>query len=230
VTRRLRLAWRDRRPFDARGSDTIRILAASDEPDPALDHTENRAALGALDLVVGCGDLAPEQVAFLGDAFKAPFVYVRGNHDHGGAWRTSRQVPVESAGVDDRTLAGVSLLGLGWPGLREIDAGGDRSTPRSETAAWGQVASALKLALVRPPDRPWLVFSHVPPKGAGDTPDDPFHVGFSAYRAVLDRFEPRLWLHGHTTRASQRTPLVERGPTTLVNVTGSVLVELCRAD
>jgi Icc-related predicted phosphoesterase len=88
------------------------------------------------------------------------------------------------------------------------------------------VLSALRLRLLRPGARPWLVVSHAPPRGAGDTPDDPYHVGFGAYRAVLDRIRPPLWLHGHTTRASAPNPIVQRGPTTLVNVTGSVLVEL----
>lgn len=229
MTRRLQLEWRDPRPFDARHSDVIRILAASDEPDPALDHVSNREALGALDLVVGCGDLSPESVAFLGDAFQAPFVYVRGNHDHGGAWRGAPHVPVESAGIDEQTLAGVSLVCLGWPCLDDVEGRGDRVTPRRDGDAWRQVVAKLGLGLLRPASRPWLVVSHVPPKGAGDAPDDPFHTGFAAYRTVLDRLGPRLWLHGHTTRASQRTPIVEHGPTTLVNVTGSVLVELRRA-
>jgi hypothetical protein len=220
VTRRLSLTWEDPRPFRD-GRTSIRILAASDEPDPALDHAANREALGRIDLVVGCGDLSPEQVAFLGDAFRVPLVYVRGNHDHGGAWRVAGNlVPTEASGIDERSLPGVTLLGLPWPGLE----GGGGS--RDEGAAWRQVLGALKLKALLPPALPWLVFSHAPPRGAGDTADDPYHLGFKAYRTVLDRLAPRLWIHGHTTRASQRTPVVEHGPTTLVNVTGSVLVEL----
>ncbi len=217
----MRLPWDDPRPF-ASDRPSLRILAASDEPDPALDHAANRERLGRVDLVVGCGDLDPERVAFLGDAFRAPLVYVRGNHDRGGAWRTAtvNHVPTETSGIDRRSLPGVALLGLPWPGLDDRQAG------RDETAAWGQVIGALKLQLLRPSASPWLVFSHAPPRGAGDTPDDPFHTGFAAYRAVLERLAPRLWLHGHTTRAAQRTPVVEHGPTTLVNVTGSTLVEL----
>jgi len=225
MTRRMTLDWQDPRPFAGRG-ETIRILAASDEPDPALDREVNREALGRIDLVVGCGDLSPDHVAFLGDAFRAPLVYVRGNHDRGDAWRTARNVPTESAGLDERTLPGVSLLALGWPGLEGMEARRRGVTLRREMDAWLQATSALKLALVRPSDRPWLVYSHVPPNGAGDTANDPFHTGFVAYRAILDRLTPRLWLHGHTTRASQRTPIVQHGPTTVVNVAGSVLVEL----
>jgi hypothetical protein len=42
--------------------------------------------------------------------------------------------------------------------------------------------------------------------------------------------KPRLWLHGHTTRAASPTPIVERNGTTLINVTGSALVELRFAE
>jgi hypothetical protein len=220
MTRRISLAWPDPRPFRGRKGRPIRILAASDDHDAALDHQTNRDALGRIDLVVGCGDLSPEELAFTGDAFQAPLVYVHGNHDHGGPWPALDRLPVVSAGIDDRTLPGVSLLALSWPGVASGIA------HRNERAAWRQVAGALGLRLLWPGSRAWLVFSHAPPRGAGDSPNDPYHVGFAAYRAVLDRIRPRLWLHGHTTRASTPTPLVSHGPTTLVNVTGSVLVEL----
>jgi hypothetical protein len=220
VTRRLSLVWPDPRPFRSRKGRPLRILAASDEQDPALDHASNRDALGRVDLVVGCGDLSPEYLAFLGDAFPCQLVYVRGNHDHGGPWPALERLPEASSGVDDRTLAGVRLLALPWPAARR------RETRRDEREAWRQVMSSLGGRLLWPGSAPWLVFSHAPPRGFGDTPDDPYHVGFRAYRTVLDRLRPRLWLHGHTTRASAPEPMVHHRGTTLVNVTGSVLVEL----
>jgi hypothetical protein len=220
MTRRVSLPWPNPRPFRGRGNRPIRILAASDEHDPALDHAANRDALGRIDLVVGCGDLSPEYLAFVGDAFPAPLVYVHGNHDHGGPWPALQQLPVASAGIDDRTVPGINLLGLSWPGAQRGIA------RRDERAAWRQVLDGVGLRLLWPGSTEWLVISHAPPRGAGDTPDDPYHVGFAAYRTVLDRLRPRLWLHGHTTRASWPAPLVNHGPTTLVNVTGSVLIEL----
>jgi hypothetical protein len=66
----------------------------------------------------------------------------------------------------------------------------------------------------------------VPPLRAGDTPTDPYHRGFAGYRLLLDRLAPPLWLHGHTALAAGTTWKVQAGRTTLVNVTGSVLIEL----
>jgi Icc-related predicted phosphoesterase len=71
-----------------------------------------------------------------------------------------------------------------------------------------------------------IIISHVPPRGAGDTPDDPYHVGFDAYAFLAGRIRPRLWIHGHTNVAAKTTWRVQHGPTTVVNATGSVLVEL----
>ena len=136
MTRRLTLEWPDPRPFRQRDGRPIRLLAASDEPDPTLDHAANREALGELDLVVGCGDLGADRLAFLGDAFRAPLVYVRGNHDRGGAWRAADRVPVPSLGIDQQSLPGVTLLALPWPGALEGPA------LRDEGAAWWQVDRA----------------------------------------------------------------------------------------
>jgi Icc-related predicted phosphoesterase len=77
---------------------------------------------------------------------------------------------------------------------------------------------------------PVLVISHAPPAGAGDAVSDAYHVGFPAYRWLMDRLHPPLWLHGHTTTASVAALDAVVGPTTLVNVTGAVLVELVPPD
>jgi Icc-related predicted phosphoesterase len=74
-----------------------------------------------------------------------------------------------------------------------------------------------------------LVISHAAPTGAGDG-SDLYHVGFPAYRWLLRRLRPPLWLHGHTTTASVDALRVDVDDTVLVNVTGSVLVELAPPD
>jgi len=224
VIRRVRIPWPDRRPFADRGDRPIRFLAASDEVDKSLEYEANRAALGHLDGVIGCGDLSPEWLAFLADAFGAPLVYVRGNHDRGGGWEQERRLaprPLETGG--STRLEGIPIAGLEWPGVER------QGNERHSGLAW---VDALRLA------RRWLlprlarrgqaviVISHVPPAGAGDAPADPYHAGFGAYRWLLDRLRPPLWLHGHTTTASVPSLLVHAGPTTLVNVTGAVLLEI----
>lgn len=224
MIRRLSLDWPDPRPFATRPGAPIRLLAVSDMPDPALEHEVNRTALGHLDGIIGCGDLAPSWLSFLGDAFTAPIVYVRGNHDHGGAW-ADRSVTVSSwlAGGHTDRLAGIVIGGLEWPG---IDEAGNRRRP---WLAWRQalVLAARALAARATGRRePILVISHAPPLGAGDVSTDAYHVGFGAYRWLLARLRPPLWLHGHTTAASVASLVCRADRTEVVNVTGAVLVEL----
>lgn len=219
MTRRLTMVWPDPRPFRGRNDRPLRVLAASDEPDPALDEAVNRKALEPIDLIVGSGDLAPDRLAFLADAFHAPLVFVRGNHDRGGPWPEPSQLPRASIGFDERTVPGMPVLALPWPS-------GDREPPRhDEGAAWRQVLRLGGRRLLHRGAVP-LVVSHVPPQGAGDTPTDAYHRGFDAYRFVLDRLRPALWLHGHTNPAAQKAWQERYRDSTIVNVTGSVLVEI----
>jgi hypothetical protein len=224
MIRRLSVQWPDGRPFADHPLDPIRFLAVSDMPDPALEHAINREALGPVEGVIGCGDLAPSWLTFLGDAFLAPVVYVRGNHDHGGAW-ADRSVKVSGwlAGGQTERLAGIVVGGLEWPG---IDEAGNRRRP---WLAWRQALTLARHALIsrlRGRAEPMLIISHVPPLGLGDAATDAYHVGFSAYRWLLDRLQPPLWLHGHTTTASVGSLVCQANGTQVVNVTGAVLVEL----
>jgi uncharacterized protein len=189
----------------------VRLLALSDEVDPTLDQARNRDALGPLDGIVGCGDLEPEWLGFLGDALSVPIVRVTGNHDREDV-PAATLVPRPLAAAIDSRLP-LALVGLSWPG---------RPPLRGDLAAWGQAFGIVTRSIGR---GPLLVASHVPPRGAGDGPDA-YHRGFGAYRWLLRRLRPPLWLHGHTTMATTSRWRVQEGRTLVVNVTGSVLVEI----
>jgi len=224
MTRRLTVVWPDEAPFLARNGTPIRILAVSDAADPALDHAINREAIGRLDAILGCGDLAPTYLAFLGDAFGVPVSYVRGNHDRGGHWsETVRRAPhhLKSGHLVD--VGGVTVAPFEWPGLRS-----DRA-PRDEWQAWSDVIRAWRSLFgrrLRGLTAPVLVLSHAPPRGVGDHAANRYHQGYAAYRWLLERFRPPLWLHGHVNPASVTDWQTSLGPSVVANVTGSVVVEL----
>jgi hypothetical protein len=211
VTRRLTVTWPDPAPFAGRAGRPIRILAASDEPDPVLGHETNRQALGAIDLIVTCGDLESDWVSFLGDMFHAPIVRILGNHDVRSDEPAVAVPEPLLAGVESRLA--VPIVGLSWPG---------RPPRRASLLAWWQV---LRIVVGRIGRAPVLVASHIAPAGLGDAPD-PYHRGLRSYRWLLHRLRPPLWLHGHTTLASIVAWRVTEGRTQVVNVTGSLLVEL----
>jgi hypothetical protein len=226
VTDRLSLPWPDARPFVGRGGQPIRLLAVSDEVDPTLESAATREGIGRLDAVIGCGDLEPPYLAFLADAFGAPLLYVRGNHDVGRAWgATERQAlpaPLDDGRIHDEE--GLRLLPF---------SGAPRYAPHGRPGAeqqvsafgmWRSVLGAWPGTLGR---RPLLVVTHAAPRGLNDAADQA-HRGFAAFRWLLDRLHPPLWLHGHTAlvRRGIDDRSVRHGGTLLVNVTGAVLVEL----
>lgn len=218
----LAIVWPDARPFAGREGRPIRFLVASDAPEPALQQAVNRATLGRLDGILGCGDMEPEWLLFLADAFNMPLVYVRGNHDRGGDWnKRPLEVPAWlGAGTVER-LAGIPIVGLEWPG---VDAPGNQRRP---WLAWRQtISTTRKLIWARLWRQPLIVISHVPPAGVGDCPTDAYHVGFPAYRWLLDRLAPPIWLHGHTNTASVSSLVERSGPTVVANATGALIVEL----
>lgn len=220
--RRLQVAWPRTVPESPADGRTVRLLAVSDENERALEHEINRRGIEPIDAVVGAGDLEPDYLSFLGDAFRAPLLYVRGNHDRGGAWENGRHLlPHPLDGFTER-VAGIAVAGLSWPSGLE-----DRAR-RDEFAAWRQALGVFRRAHF-PGPRPAIILSHVPPRGLGDAPADAYHAGFSGYRWLCRRLRPVLWLHGHTTMASAPDWRTTWNGTTLVNVTGATLIELLPA-
>lgn len=221
MTDRLRVHWPDPAPFAGRDGRPIRILAVSDEPDPSLDSAATREGLGRIDLVIGAGDLQPEYLSFVSDAFGAPLRYVRGNHDVGTAWaHTERALLPEP--MPDATLvdeAGLHLIGF---------SGSPRYSGRGLEVPAARMWRKVLMAWLRASQaRPVLVISHAPPRDVNDD-DDLAHRGFTAFRWLTSRLEPPLWLHGHTALVrrgiDQRS--VTRNGTVFYNCTGATLIEL----
>jgi hypothetical protein len=202
-------------------STPVRLLAVSDEVEPALDYEQNRTALGRIDGLIGAGDLAPGYLSFLADAFAAPLLHVRGNHDRGGGWSEGKHRLPEPIDGSWHDVAGLTVAGLSWP----TEDRRERAV-HDQGAAWRQVAASYLRFRRRRPD---IIVSHVPPLGLGDVPDDHYHRGFAAYRWLLKRLKPALWIHGHTSLAAVSAWSVTLDDTTIVNVTGAVLVEVLPA-
>jgi hypothetical protein len=219
MPRRLTIQWPDPAPFRGRDGAPIRLLAVSDVLEPTLVDGRNRSAIAPLDLIVGCGDLDCDDLAFLADSLNAPLVYVKGNHDTDARWEQCADFcpeAIHSTSILRR--AGLLLAGLTWPGKP------GKMGNRSERTAWNQVLRLATRRFAQP--EPIIVLSHVPPVGAGDVATDPYHRGFKGYRWLLERLEPTLWLHGHTPLAATSDWKVQVGNTTVVNVTGAVVIEL----
>ena len=201
----------------AEASRAVRLLAVSDEAERAFDFQSNRNALKPIDAILGAGDLKPEYLDFLANAFNVPLLYVLGNHDRGGGWQEERHHVPEPMDGDWHEVGGLRICGLSWPTDK-----GERAI-HDQNAAWRQIGAGF---LRTRGHRPEIVVSHVPPLGVGDAPDDHYHRGFAAYKWFMDRSKPVLWVHGHTPLAATDKWWLRSGATTVVNVTGAVLIEV----
>ena len=224
MTDRLEVTWPDTGAFAGRGGRPIRILAVSDEPDPSLDSPSTRAAIGPVDLIVGAGDLQPEYLSFVADAFGAPLRYVRGNHDVGAAWTHTEDTLLPEP-MPDATL--VSESGLHLIGFSGSPTYSGRGLEVPGGAMWRK---ALVAWLRAARSRPVLVVSHAPPRDVNDD-GDLAHRGFTAFRWLTRRLGPPLWLHGHTAlvRRGIDQRAVRHEGTLFYNCTGATLIELVPA-
>jgi hypothetical protein len=225
MTDRMRLAWPDPAPFVARGGRPIRILAVSDEPDATLDSPLNREQIGAVDLVVGAGDLEPDYLSFVADAFHAPLRYVRGNHDVGAAWSATGRALLPEPMRDGRVVEEAGLRLMGFSGSPVYNP---RNMQVSSLTMWAKVIGSWTGAQRA---RPLIVVSHAPPRDFNDDPDVA-HRGFTSFRWLVDRLSPPLWLHGHTAlvRRGIDDRCMRHNGTLFYNCTGATLIELLPPD
>ena len=224
MTDRLRVRWPDPAPFAGRDG-PVRVLAVSDEPDPSLDSPATRERIGRVDFIVGAGDLQPDYLLFVADAFHAPLHYVRGNHDVGAAWGHSERrhlpEPMRDGSVVDE--AGIRLVGFsGSPRYNQ------RGMQVSSLGMWWKVVTAW-VGVRRA--RPLVVVTHAPPRDVNDD-QDLAHRGFTAFRWLADRLGPPLWVHGHTAlvRRGIDDRTARRDGTLFYNCTGATLIELVAPD
>jgi hypothetical protein len=225
VTDRLRVRWPDPAPFVDRDDRPIRILAISDEPDPSLDSSATRAGLGPVDLIIGAGDLQPEYLSFISDAFGVPLRYVRGNHDVGSAWAHTEPALLPEPMSDAKLVDEAGLRLTGFSGSPTYSG---RGLEVSASTMWNKAVMAwLRAARARPV----LVVSHAPPRDLNDG-QDRAHRGFTAFRWLTNRLRPPLWLHGHTAlvRRGIDHRSVTRNGTLFYNCTGATLIELAPPD
>jgi len=100
-----------------------------------------------------------------------------------------------------------------------------------QVSALGMWARVIRSSSAAQRARPVLVVSHAPPRDLNDD-DDRAHRGFTAFRWLVDRLAPPLWLHGHTAlvRRGIDDRCARHNGTLFYNCTGATLIELHPTD
>ena len=164
----------------------MKILAIADEESAYLWDYFEKSKLEGVDLIISCGDLAPEYLSFLTTLSSIPVLYVHGNHDE----KYDRNPPEGCVCIDDRIYVhnGVRILGLG--GSMRYSSGKYQYTEFQMLSRVRKLG--LRLFFGRGFD---ILVAHAPAYQLNDGEDLP-HQGFKAFLTLMKKYKPRFFLHG----------------------------------
>ena len=194
----------------------MKILLVSDDEDPALWDYYQPGRLKGYDLILSAGDLKAEYLSFLVTMANIPVLYVHGNHD--GSY--DRFPPEGCECIDDRlvTVNGLRILGLG--GCAVYSGGPYQYTERQMRRRMARLNGKVRRA--KGVD---IVLTHCPPKGYGDA-DDYAHRGFEVFLPMLEKWKPKVLVHGHVHMSYGTTREHAYGETRIVNACGRFVLEM----
>ena len=187
----------------------MRILAVSDVESKYYYDYYTPGRLSGVDLILACGDLSRAYLEFLVTMANRPLLYVPGNHDEDFVQRP----PEGCICIDGQmyTYQGVRFFGLG--GSYRYRQGTymytERQMARRINRAWPSIQRAGGID---------VFVSHAPARHLNDF-DSMSHRGFECFNALIERYHPRYFVHGHIHRnyGVNIPRLTQCGGTTVVN-------------
>lgn len=165
----------------------MKILLLADEESRYYWDFFEKSKLDGIDLIISCGDLAPQYLSFLATFTAAPVLYVHGNHDY----CYDETPPDGCICIDDKVYVhnGVRIMGLG--GSMKYNRGAYQYTEKE------MHRRALKMR-----HKIWfhkgidIFVAHSPAYKLHDSEDLP-HTGFATFLEIMEKYEPKVFAHGH---------------------------------
>ncbi|MCR5653131.1 MAG: metallophosphoesterase family protein [Ruminococcus sp.] len=195
----------------------MKILLVSDVESPLFYEYYSEGRLEKYDLIISCGDLKTEYLEFLVTMARCPLLYVHGNHDE-----NNRREPEGCICIDNKVFnyKGIRFLGLG--GSHKYRNGKYMYTEKQ------MKRRLLKLNFQIRRNKGFdILVTHAPARHLNDL-ETIAHRGFDCFNTLLNRYEPRLFVHGHVHRnyntgIPQKT---QHGKTTVINAYEYCVIEL----
>lgn len=195
----------------------MRILAVSDEESKSLYDYYHPGKLSGFDLIIGCGDLSVEYLEFLVTLADCPLVYIHGNHDD-----NHKRVPTGCICVDDKLVVVNGLRILGFGGAYKYRDGKYLFTEK-------QMKNRIrkKWFTIKRHKGFDILVTHAPARGLNDFETIP-HRGFECFNTLLQKYKPRLFVHGHVHRSyNHKIPQkCTHGDTLVVNAYNYCIIDL----
>ena len=169
----------------------MKILVISDEESKYYWDYFSKDKFEDIDLIISCGDLAPQYLQFLVTMTNLPVLYVHGNHD-----TCYKKTPPEGCICIDDTIYvhnGIRIMGLG--GSMEYSGGDYQFTESRMRSRYKKLF--LKLLKYKGID---ILVTHSPSYKINDGNDLP-HTGFQVFKDIIEKYNPKYHIHGHVHKA-----------------------------
>lgn len=165
----------------------MRVLLLADEESKYYWDYFEKEKLEGIDLIISCGDLAPQYLSFLATFAKVPVLYIQGNHDYCYA----ETPPDGCISIDDDIYeyGGYRIMGLG--GCMCYNYGQNQYTEKEMEKRFKKLGKKIKK--YKGID---ILITHAPAYRLNDSEDLP-HTGFKTFLKIIDMYKPKLFAHGH---------------------------------
>jgi len=165
----------------------LKILCVSDFIDKELTRKVETREIKALDLIISCGDLAPEYLSFLRDRLDTPLYYVKGNHDI----RYTSTNTMGCINIHNRVVSFHSLNIIGLEGSLWYNGGANQYTDEEmkKIIFWNRFCMWRRGGI-------HMVVTHAPPRHIHDR-EDRCHMGFESFIPLIKKQNPDYFIHGH---------------------------------
>ena len=196
----------------------LKILAVSDFVDKSLTQMIENKTLELPDLIISCGDLAPEYLSFLRDRLDRPLFYVKGNHDI----RYTHSNPVGCENINQKIVSFKSLNILGLEGSLWYSGGlnqyTDKEMKRIIFSMWFPIWRKGGIH---------MVITHAPPRHIHDA-EDRCHMGFESFKKLINKRKPEYFIHGHIHKdfKSHDERVTNFNSTKVINTCGFTILEV----
>lgn len=207
----------------------MQVLTVSDEVRREVYGPSAQTRFRDVQLVLGCGDLPPSYLEFIVSTLNVPCLYVPGNHDSRPEVTESGQTVHEPAGCINihrriYEAGGLCVFGLGGSPWYN----GDRYQYSDLEMFMLVLLLYPRLVLrTRRNGRPIdIMIAHAAAQGVLDGPRA--HRGFKAFRWLVERIQPRYFIHGHVhpSYGYNRKTEAMIGQTKVINTVGFRVLEI----
>lgn len=163
----------------------MKILAISDVESKHLLDFFDPKKYEDVDLILSAGDLKGTYLSYVVTMVNKPLLYVHGNHDI-----SLMNAPAEGCEcIDDGVIK--------FNGLRIAGLGGCMTYNGKELQfTEAEMAWRIKKNILKYRKGIDILLTHAPVFGIGDGKDQA-HVGYQSFIKMLDKYNPKLMVHGH---------------------------------